>query len=121
MRRIVKMIIILSLIVSLGGCTSKESIKIGFIGTLTGSNSEIGIAMRDGLLLKVDEVNNSGGIDGRQVEVIIKDDTNNLDIIKQLNQEFLDQGIQVIFGHELSSKAKPMVGILVGILFRKRS
>jgi branched-chain amino acid transport system substrate-binding protein len=40
---------------------------------LTGSGSEMGINLRDGFMLAVDEVNNSGGINGRKIEVMIRD------------------------------------------------
>lgn len=102
------------LIAILASCSSKKTISIGFIGTLSGKDSNIGIAMRDGLQLKVDEINAAGGIDGRQIELIIRDDENNHDFIRKYNQEFIDQGILIIFGHELSSKAAPMNEVTKG-------
>lgn len=48
-------------------------IKIGFIGPLTGDLSTIGENVKDAVSLAVDEINSSGGINGRQLEVIYED------------------------------------------------
>ncbi len=98
MRTLSKLMTIVLLGIILISCGAKENIRIGFVGTLSGSNSAIGVAMRDGLLLKVDEINSGGGIKGRQIEVVIKDDQNDHDLIRGINQEFMDDGINIIFG-----------------------
>ena len=53
--------------------TSKEPIKIGFIGPLTGDASSIGTVNRAAVELAVGEVNAAGGIGGRTLEVIYED------------------------------------------------
>lgn len=40
-------------------------IQIGFVGQLTGKQSELGIQSRDGVLLAVETINAAGGIKGR--------------------------------------------------------
>ncbi len=102
-------ILILILLIVLVACGNKEPIQIGFVGTLSGPNSSIGIAMRDGILLKVEEINDQGGVNGRPIVLIIKDDKNDSELIKSINEEFfLNNEIGIVFGHELSSKAKPL-------------
>ncbi len=49
-----------------------ESIKIGAIISLTGPGSHM-VDVRDALILAVDEINERGGINGRDVELIVKD------------------------------------------------
>jgi CheY-like chemotaxis protein len=57
------------------GCKgNKGPIKVGFVGGLTGRLSDLGIEGRDGVILAVEEVNQAGGIRGRPVELITKDD-----------------------------------------------
>ena len=87
MRSRVLLSIFLMAVLLMASCGPKEAIKVGFVGTLSGTNSEIGIAMRDGLLLKVDELNTLGGINGQPIELIIKDDNNDHELIKSINQE----------------------------------
>jgi len=54
-----------------------ETIKIGVTLAETGPGSGIGIENRDGLLMAVDEINSRGGINGRNIELIIIDNETN--------------------------------------------
>jgi len=51
----------------------KEVIKIGWIGPLTGDAAAYGFPMQKATNMALDEINNAGGIDGRQVKVIFED------------------------------------------------
>lgn len=53
---------------------SDEPIKIGMATSLSGAISLFGEANRDGAQLAVDELNAAGGVLGRQVELIVRDD-----------------------------------------------
>lgn len=48
-------------------------IKIGFIGALSDNSPTYGVAAKQAIELAVEEINQSGGIHGRQLEVIYKD------------------------------------------------
>ncbi len=50
-----------------------ESIKIGFIGPLTGDGSSIGTVNKAAVELAVEEVNKDGGINGRPLEMVYED------------------------------------------------
>jgi branched-chain amino acid transport system substrate-binding protein len=52
---------------------ASEPIRIGFLPALTGPSSSTGIAMNRGTLLAIEEINASGGIKGRQIELIVRD------------------------------------------------
>src|SRR5260370_36757902 len=52
---------------------ANEPIKIGYLPALTGPSSSTGIGINRGTQLAVDEINNSGGIDGRKIELIVRD------------------------------------------------
>lgn len=52
---------------------STEPIKIGFIGPLTGDAANIGQNVRAAVEISVTEVNEAGGVGGRQLEVIYED------------------------------------------------
>lgn len=53
---------------------SEETVKIGYIGPLTGGASILGIEASQAIKLAVDEINNGGGVNGKRVELIIEDD-----------------------------------------------
>jgi branched-chain amino acid transport system substrate-binding protein len=62
-------------VLALTACQSADSgtIKIGYIGALTGDAASIGADQLRGVQMAVDEINAAGGIDGRQVELIAED------------------------------------------------
>ncbi len=58
----------------LAACQSTpDTIKIGFIGPLTGEASPYGADTLHGVQMKVDEINAAGGIKGKQVQLVAED------------------------------------------------
>jgi len=81
----------------------KDPIKIGFSGCLTGQLADLGVAGRNAVMLAVEEINESGGINGRMVKLIVKDDTNTPDVAIKVDKELIDEGVVAIIGHTTSS------------------
>jgi branched-chain amino acid transport system substrate-binding protein len=52
---------------------AKEPIQIGYLPALTGPSSSTGIGINRGVDLAVKEINAAGGIDGRPIELIVRD------------------------------------------------
>jgi branched-chain amino acid transport system substrate-binding protein len=82
MNKLKFLIALLAIIFAFSGCNScnqkqqknkKEEIKIGAVFDATGSLSYMGKWSQEGALLAVDDINKSGGIDGRQIKLIIED------------------------------------------------
>jgi len=65
------------LVLFLLGCGGKDSeqeaIKLGFIGPLTGPAAIYGSTQKNGIQLAIEELNSSGGINGRNIKVIFED------------------------------------------------
>lgn len=59
--------------VSRNGSSSGNTIKVGWIGTLTGSIAAYGEAGQNVTQIAVDEINASGGINGKKIEMIYED------------------------------------------------
>jgi branched-chain amino acid transport system substrate-binding protein len=53
---------------------SAPLVRIGLSGPFSGGSSPMGESMRNGVRLAVDEINATGGIDGRLIELIERDD-----------------------------------------------
>ena len=51
-----------------------EPIKIGVDGPFNGGSSSMGVSMRDGVRLATDEINKAGGVLGRQLLLVERDD-----------------------------------------------
>lgn len=60
-----------------GNAESQQPIKIGFLSSLSGPFTPWGILVRDGMKLAVTEVNAAGGVAGRPLELVERDDRNN--------------------------------------------
>lgn len=53
---------------------ASEPVAIGVYGPFTGGSSPMGLSMRDGVRLAADEINAHGGVLGRKVELVERDD-----------------------------------------------
>src|ERR1700710_3264238 len=51
-----------------------DPIKSGVDGPFTGGSSSMGVSMRDGVKLAADEINKAGGVLGRQIQLVERDD-----------------------------------------------
>lgn len=72
MRKVLSGISLLS--IALAACsTGGDTIKIGFIGPLTGDAAAYGMDTLNGAQLKVEEINAAGGIDGKQIVLVAED------------------------------------------------
>ena len=100
--RVLLLISMVTLLLSMGCSNLTEPIKIGVVGTMTGINSDLSVSGRRGIELAVSELNNSGGLQGRKVELVVKDDQNDPMLALKVDKEFVDQNIPVVIGHYTS-------------------
>jgi len=107
MKKIFAIIAITGLLLLQFSCDKKtnNSIKVGFLGTLSGHNSTIGDYCRDSALLAVEQMNQAGGINGRQIELIVKDIRNDVSVGKEVVNELLRENVIAIIGPMFSSMA----------------
>jgi len=84
-------------------------VKVGFIGCLTGRSADLGIAGRDGFLLAVQEKNAAGGIAGRQLVPVVRDNALDVGRGKQVLQELINEGVSFVVGPMTSEMAINLV------------
>ena len=89
----------------LAACQKQEPLRIGFIGGLTGRVADLGVSGRNGVQLAVEQRNAAGGINGRPVELVVKDDEQNPETAKRVTAELINQKIELIIGPMTSSIA----------------
>lgn len=89
------------LAVLLFSCGGKP-IRIGFIGPMTGSSSNIGVEGLKGFSLAVAERNAAGGVLGRRLELVSKDDRGSPDACLEALEELYAQGIRIVVMHTTS-------------------
>lgn len=91
MIRFAKLAIAAAVVGLAGGAFAADPIKIGVAGPYTGGSSSMGVSMRDGVRLAVAEINKSGGVLGRQLAVVERDDEAKNERGVQIAQELINK------------------------------
>ena len=68
-----------------------DPIKIGVSGPYTGGSAPMGVSMRDGVKLAVAEINAAGGVLGRQIQLVERDDEAKNERGVQIAQELINK------------------------------
>jgi len=95
-------------------CTKKkvQPFRIGFIGSLTGKYSALSTNGRNGFILAVEEYNSSGGINGRPIEMHIRDDQGDPEIALEIAMALADEGIKYIIGPFITASGTSILPII---------
>jgi branched-chain amino acid transport system substrate-binding protein len=94
------------------GCGKKgeNTVKIGVITSVTGSQAAFGAAHKHGYEIAVDDVNNKGGVAGKKVELDFYDDQSKPDQAVQGVSKLVDQDeVPIILGSYSSESTKAIV------------
>lgn len=87
------------------GCSVNKPLRIGFLGSISGRMTDLGIGARNGMQFGVDELTAAGGLAGRPLEVLIRDDEQNADLARQRLAELFDAGVEFVIGPVTSTMA----------------
>ena len=68
-----------------------DPIKIGVSGPFTGGSAPMGVSMRDGVKIAIKEINDKGGVLGRQLEAVERDDEAKNERGVQVAQELINK------------------------------
>lgn len=93
------------------GCAPEKNVQIGFIGGLSDRNSDNGQSGLNGVTLAVEQFNRAGGLDGRMVELVAKDDAQNKQTAAKSAQELVDAKVEAVIGPFTSGMAEVIVPI----------
>ena len=96
-----------------GAAQAEDTIKIGWLSSLSGAFSTAAIAENIGVQFAVDEINAKGGIKGRKLELITRDTAS--DATKSVNlaqQLVFREKVDYIIGPVNSGEALPAVPII---------
>jgi len=74
-------------------------LRIGVIGPFTGSSSDFGLQMRNGISMAADEVNAVGGYMGRQLELVILDDKGDPETGLKMAQQMARENVTATIGY----------------------
>lgn len=93
----------------LQGCSPQEPVRIGFITGTSGHMADMGISARYALLMAVDQCNETGGIQGRRVELIIRDNQHDVATAVKDLQDLIARKVDAIIGPMSSTIAVAIV------------
>ena len=91
----------------------KDPIRVGILFSETGVTSTIGSSQLQGALLGIDEINEAGGIDGRELVAVRYDPQSTPSRYAELAERLIVQdGVNVIFGCYMSSSRKAVIPVI---------
>ena len=98
------------------GCGKKANdgnvIKIGVIAPLTGNYAQYGVAVKEGVELKVDAINNAGGINGKKIELITADSKGDVQEAVNAFKKMVSQDkVNVVIGEVVSATSQAISGL----------
>lgn len=97
---------------SSGGGTTKSPILIGAALSLTGANSVDGQAFQKGYELWAKDVNAAGGLLGRKVQIVIKNDASSVNTVISAYQTLINVNhVNLLFGPFSSTLTLPAVQV----------
>ncbi len=123
------MALVLAVVVGWGGSlinpqvaiAAKETIKIGVLHSLSGTMAISEASLKDVVLMAVEEINDAGGVLGRQIEPVVVDPASNWDLFAEKAKQLLMQDkVAAVFGCWTSVSRKSVLPVFErhnGLLF----
>jgi branched-chain amino acid transport system substrate-binding protein len=91
----------------------RDPVRVGVLFSHTGVTSTIGLSQLHGALLAIDEINEAGGINGRELVPVQYDAQSNPQRYAQLAEQLILQDkVNVIFGCYMSSSRKAVIPVI---------
>jgi branched-chain amino acid transport system substrate-binding protein len=107
-----KRILIASLLIVglLNACQTQngggDKVKIGVFMSTTGTTANFGISSVNGIKMAADEINAAGGINGKQVELLVQDDRSDASEAATIVTKFVTQDqVNAVIGEVASSRS----------------
>jgi len=83
-----------------------DKVRIGVFMSMTGDTANFGISSTNGIKMAADEVNAAGGINGKQIELLVQDDRSDASEAATIVTKFVTQDqVHAILGEVASSRS----------------
>jgi branched-chain amino acid transport system substrate-binding protein len=111
--RAMKLMTLAAVLIScwLVGCSKPEPIQIGFVGGLSDRNSDNGQSGQNGVILAVEQFNREGGLNGRTVELVSRDDAQDKAVAAKAASELVEARVEAVIGPFTSGMAAVIVPV----------
>ena len=95
-----------------GSGDSSEPIKVGLLHSLTGSMAISEVSVRDAEVLAINEINEAGGVLGRQIEYVEEDGASDPSTFATKAEKLIvDDEVATVFGCWTSSSRKAVKSV----------
>lgn len=91
-----------------------DTIKLGVAASLTGDLAAYGQPTKEAAEMVVAEINAKGGINGKQIELMVGDDQCKPEIATNVATKLVSEGVNIVIGHICSGATKAALGIYKG-------
>lgn len=95
-------LVLITILFILNGCGPGKPIRVGFTAGLTGRNAALGTDGRNGAILAVEKVNQTGGVNGHPLELVIEDDLGTAEGALAADRALIAANVTAIIGHMTS-------------------
>jgi len=107
----VRLVMLVGMLVA-GVC--QDTVKIGVLAPLTGSQAAFGEALKNGYLIALDEINAKGGVLGKKLELDFYDDQSKPDLAVQGLSKLVDQDhVVMLIGPYSSENNKAIINPVI--------
>jgi branched-chain amino acid transport system substrate-binding protein len=84
----------------------REKVRVGVFVSLTGSTADYGLSTINGIRMATEEVNSAGGIDGRQIELLVEDTkSDDYETSVAVRRLVHERGVRALLGEVVSSRS----------------
>ena len=105
-RILIASIVIASLLSACQPAATGDKVRVGVFMSLTGTTANFGISSVNGIKLATEEVNAAGGINGKQIELLVQDDRSDAQEAATIVTKFVTQDqVHAILGEVASSRS----------------
>lgn len=112
MSKILSVLGIVGLLLGLGACSPVEPIRVGLLAGLSDRGSDFGESVRNGVILAVEQQNRAGGINGRRIELLVRDDGQDKAQAIKAAEELIALRPDIVIGPVTSSMAAVVVPMM---------
>ncbi|GAA4989962.1 urea ABC transporter substrate-binding protein [Kineococcus glutinatus] len=92
--------------------TSGDTVKVGAVNSLSGATAINETVIRDAIVMAVDEVNASGGVLGKQLELVAEDGASEPTVFAEKAEKLIDDDcVAAVFGGYTSASRKAMLPV----------
>ncbi|TQF69410.1 urea ABC transporter substrate-binding protein [Rhodococcus spelaei] len=92
--------------------TSGSTVKVGSLNSLSGTMAISEVTVRDSIALAIQEINNSGGVLGKQIQVVAEDGASEPTVFAEKAEKLISSDcVAAVFGGWTSSSRKAMLPV----------